>query len=320
MNNYSFLQKQLHSIVLSNNFFKKFSYFLEKSIYEKKIKNYNKNAEHIFITGMPRSGTTIILNFLYKIKDFASLTYADMPFVLSPNLWSIFNRNVKIKYEERLHGDGISFSIQSPEAFEEVFWKTFGNDEFLQLYREYVSLILHKYQKDRYLCKNNYNYKRIELLNAIFPQSKILVPFRDPLQTSFSLLLQNNRFKSMQSKDEFIWKYMNWLGHYEFGLGHKSWHSSRSFDDPVDINYWLEQWLLFYENFLKNHKKYKNVVILNYDKLNSQNYLRKVLKKLNVRQNFSFRFKVSNRKILPNYNKDLYKNCLNIHRNLIGLT
>ena len=69
MNNYSFLQRQLHSIVLSNNFFKKFSYFLEKSIYEKKIKNYNKNAEHIFITGMPRSGTSLVEQILSTHKD-----------------------------------------------------------------------------------------------------------------------------------------------------------------------------------------------------------------------------------------------------------
>ena len=38
--------------------------------------------EHVFITGLARSGTTILLNALYKSNIFASLTYSDMPFVL----------------------------------------------------------------------------------------------------------------------------------------------------------------------------------------------------------------------------------------------
>ena len=37
---------------------------------------------------MARSGSTILLNSIYKTDIFASLTYADMPFVLAPNLWS----------------------------------------------------------------------------------------------------------------------------------------------------------------------------------------------------------------------------------------
>ena len=50
-------------------------------------------SAHVFVTGMARSGTTILLQALHDTGKFASLTYADMPIVLSPNLWSKFNNN-----------------------------------------------------------------------------------------------------------------------------------------------------------------------------------------------------------------------------------
>ena len=51
--------------------------------------------------------------------------YADMPFILAPNLWSKINLNHQTELSERAHGDGILINSESPEAFEEVFWKTF---------------------------------------------------------------------------------------------------------------------------------------------------------------------------------------------------
>ena len=42
---------------------------------------------------MARSGTTILLNAIYETNEFASLTYQDMPFILSPNIWSKLNKN-----------------------------------------------------------------------------------------------------------------------------------------------------------------------------------------------------------------------------------
>ena len=38
-----------------------------------------------------------------------------------------------LKLKERVHGDGIKVSIDSPEAFEEVFWKTFSDEEYKEL-------------------------------------------------------------------------------------------------------------------------------------------------------------------------------------------
>ena len=77
----------------------------------------------LFITGLARSGSTILLNTLYETGQFASLKYSDMPFVVCPNIWSKINFMKKSNYEKKIraHDDGIEFSITSPEAFEEVF-------------------------------------------------------------------------------------------------------------------------------------------------------------------------------------------------------
>ena len=90
MQNYNSLQKFLHGLILGNNFFKKSIYELEKFVY---LKNINfKNNKHVFITALPRSGTTILLNFIYSSDNFASLKYSNMPFILAPNLSKIFKK------------------------------------------------------------------------------------------------------------------------------------------------------------------------------------------------------------------------------------
>ena len=118
MQNYTKLQKFLHDIVLKKKFINKSLFELEKIIYLKK--NKTKNETHIFVTSLPRSGTTSILNFLYSSGKFASLTYKNMPFILAPNFSKLFNKN-NFPKKERLHGDGILFDINSPEALDEIF-------------------------------------------------------------------------------------------------------------------------------------------------------------------------------------------------------
>ena len=51
---------------------------------------------------------------------------------------------------------------------------------------------------------------------------------------------------------------MNYLGHNEFGIDHKSWKNPINFDNFNDINYWLEQWYLFYQDIIKKYQSYEN--------------------------------------------------------------
>ena len=64
MHNYSVIQKYFHDFVLTKKFINKSLFELEKIIYLKKIEI--RDQSHIFITGLPRSGTTSLLNFIYS--------------------------------------------------------------------------------------------------------------------------------------------------------------------------------------------------------------------------------------------------------------
>ena len=123
MQNYSNIQKFLHDFIFRKKIINKSLFEIEKIIY---LKNINiKNQSHVFISGLPRSGTTSLLNFLFSSDEYASLTYNNMPFVLSPNFSKLFNKK-NIAKKERLHGDGINFDNNSPEALDETF---FDNNE-----------------------------------------------------------------------------------------------------------------------------------------------------------------------------------------------
>ena len=122
MNNYSWLQQKLHQLALSSQFMREITFDVETYL----ISTKEMNDNHVFVAGLARSGTTILLNALYKSNQFSSLSYQDMPFVLAPNLWSRLSFNKQdSNLVERAHGDGIKIDTSSPEAFEEIFWKTF---------------------------------------------------------------------------------------------------------------------------------------------------------------------------------------------------
>ena len=87
MQNYSKTQKFLHDLVFNNKIINKSLFEIEKIFYLNKKKLDIENETHIFITGLPRSGTTILLNAIHKSNKFGSLSYEDMPFILAPNLW-----------------------------------------------------------------------------------------------------------------------------------------------------------------------------------------------------------------------------------------
>ena len=119
-----------------------------------------------------------------------------------------------------------------------IFFQTFHEDNDVQENLEvFISLVLKKYGKQLYLSKNNNNYKRIELIHSILPNTKFIIPFRSPLQHANSLLSQHQHFCKLQKQNKFILQYMNYLGHFEFGNNHKCWYSSTNFSDEFSLNY-----------------------------------------------------------------------------------
>ncbi len=321
MNDYSWLEQKLHKFALSSQFMREVTFEFEST----NISSISEPENHIFITGLARAGTTILLNALYKSNFFASLTYADMPFVLAPNLWSkISFKRGEPELKERAHGDGIKISTESPEAFEEVFWKTFADEENKELedkFRVYVGNIVHKYKKERYLSKNNQNIKRVECITSIFSNSKILIPFRDPIQHAYSLLTQHKKFIEDSKKEKFISKYMKWIGHTEFGPSYiPIYHQNLNFHNDLEINHWIEQWYLTYSDTFQSLKNKKNVHFISYEKLClEKDYWFQIQKLVNLDKPYDFEFRESIKDIPYKINKGLKEKAMSLYFDLNGL-
>ena len=317
MNNYSWLQQKLHQLALSSQFMRATTFDVESSITTAEQETDN----HVFVAGLARAGTTALLNAIYKSNQFSSLSYQDMPFILAPNLWSkvsIAKQNVE--FIERAHGDGIKVSLTSPEAFEEVFWMTFDerDDTTKEKFKLYVELINRKYQKKRYLSKNNQNIKRLELISDMFQGSQILVPFRNPIQHSYSLLSQHQLFLDRSKNDPFISNYMKWIGHTEFGPNYiPVYDKNLSFRDHLDINHWLEQWLLTYQHCYTHLKHRNNIYFICYEKMcSSKDYWLDILKILNVEKLYDFEFKESHKTIPLDINKGIIEKASYLYSDL----
>jgi len=321
MNNYSWLEQKLHKFALSSQFMREVTFDFEST----NISSSSETGDHVFIAGLARAGTTILLNALYKSNMFASLSYADMPFVLAPNLWSKISFNKKdLELEERAHGDGIKVSTESPEAFEEVFWKTFAeenDDELEEKFRVYVKSIILKYKKERYLSKNNQNIRRINLITSIFSNSVMFIPFREPIQHAYSLLTQHKKFIEDSKNDKFISKYMKWIGHTEFGPNYIPIHNQDvNFKNYLDINHWIEQWYLTYSDAFQSLKNKQNVHFISYEKLClKKDYWLQIQKLVKIEEPYDFDFRESIKDVPHNLDKGLKEKSMSLYYELNDL-
>ena len=68
MNNYSWLQQKLHQLALSSQFMREVMFDVENSA----ISINQTDDNHVFVSGLARSGTTILLNALYESNEFCS--------------------------------------------------------------------------------------------------------------------------------------------------------------------------------------------------------------------------------------------------------
>ena len=278
--NYSYLVQALHHLVLGNRFIPELLHDIEKFIYKKKIKDISKN-HHIFINGLARSGSTILMRSIFETGEFSALTYRDMPFIISPNIWNKISKKFKKgKAIERQHGDNILIDLDTPEQLEEAFWKLKTGSQYIRHnelksysvtkelmedYKEFINLVLIKYNKENYLTKNNNNILRLSSIRDNFPNSLIIIPFRDPINQSFSLMNQHILFSWIQKKHNFTKKYMSFLAHHEFGLIQKPFlfneSDEKKYFDKEDINYWLKQWIYVYKNLSKKEFVNSNNII-----------------------------------------------------------
>ena len=192
----------------------------------------------IYVTGLARSGSTILLELLAAHPEVATHQYRDFPLIPIPLWWNWFFDRASRKEDqpvERAHQDRIAVTPESPEAMEEVLWMAFFADchnpavsnvlseqdsapEFESFYRDHIRKLLLLRHGKRYLAKGNYNVSRLGFLRKLFPDACFVVPVRDPVGHIASLLKQHRLFCAEETRDPQILDYMRRSGHFEFGL------------------------------------------------------------------------------------------------------
>jgi len=293
-NRYSPLDKLLHQIAFRTTTVQTAVADMEDHVFSGRLESIPIDRP-VFVTALPRAGTTIALELLVN-SGFASHTYRDMPFVLCPMLWHNYSKHFHkgVSTRERAHGDGLTISMESPEALEEVIWKTFlpdhyrtdviepwdepSDSDFADFFKSHIRKILAiRYPDDcparRYASKNNLNIARLDMLPEIFRDCIILIPFREPLQHAASLLNQHERFLAMHSRDRFVKYYMEGIGHYDFGealrpINFEGWFKDNRHSDPTTLSFWLDYWLASYRRILSTAGDYAH--FLSFEELTEQ--------------------------------------------------
>jgi len=188
----------------------------------------------------------------------------------------------------------MTIDFDSPEAFEEVFWKSAWPDHFLAdrvqtwsdrernvEFEEFFRNQMRKLallgsgksskepQSVRYLSKNNANIARLPLLKAMFPDCAIVIPFRHPHSHVASLRRQHALFSELHARDSFARRYMEYLGHFEFGaalrpINFGGWCEELASLNPTDEEYWWRYWVEAYTAVLGEGDD--NIVLYDYDR------------------------------------------------------
>lgn len=306
---YSILDRLIHRIAFLNTSLQFTAADIEQHAFSGSYEGVN-TAKPIFITSLPRAGTTLMLEALYRLPSLATHTYRDMPFVMAPVFWSRLSSAFRKRSElmERAHGDGMQVGLDSPEAFEEILWHAFWPEKYgnthiniwnmsdvkeevttfiIDHMKKIISLRCPDRKEDgRYISKNNGNIARIDLIKQMFPDARLLIPVRNPLEHSASLLRQHHNFIKMYQSEPFVRRYMRDIGHFEFGDLHKpiafpgldTWISKW---DPKSINYWLAYWIAAYEYVLDRRD---SAILVSYEQtcINARSGLSEICEQLGV--------------------------------------
>ena len=286
---YSWGDRLLYRIAFRAGFTQHALADVERLLYDADL---DADPDPVFITALPRAGTTILLQLLHDTGRFASHTYADMPFVLCPMLWNRFSAPFAVDdgAKKRAHDDGLEVSANSPEAFEEMVWKHFwsapygtdrirpwrpddANREFDAFFPTHMQKVIALRQRDasgplRYLSKNNLNIARLAAPPDPLRDGTFVIPFRDPLQQAASMHRQHERFLKMHEEDDFVREYMEAIGHHEFGKGLRPVNFGNWLDDapsPDRLAFWVQYWIAAYRFVLEHAEAL--CVLVPYDRL-----------------------------------------------------
>jgi len=216
---------------------------LESKLVEERLAEIPIEAP-VWIAGLARSGSTVLLELLDNHPATATQRYRDFPPVLTPFFWNRLLDLMPLNREapaERAHRDRIMVTAESPEAFEEPVWMNFfpdlhdgirsavmdGTDrhaEFEAFLKNHMRKIMLVRGGRRYLAKANYNATRFAYLLAIFPNARFLLPIREPGAHVASLMKQQRLFCAGEADNPAARRHLARAGHFEFGLGRHPIH------------------------------------------------------------------------------------------------
>ncbi len=191
----------------------------------------------IYIAGLARSGTTILLEKLSRFPGIVTHRYKDFPFIFTPYWWNAFLDRTpqrRVPPTERSHGDRILVTPDSPEAMEEGLWMAFfphlhdpyqdntltersDHPDFEAFYRAHIQKLLLARKGTRYLSKGNYNIARLTYLHKLFPDARFLIPVRAPAAHIASLMRQHETFLKGVTAVPKARDHLRRVGHFEFG-------------------------------------------------------------------------------------------------------
>jgi hypothetical protein len=298
-NRYSGFDRLLHHLAFSTRKAQIGLADLEEAMFRDRLARHELDRP-LFITALPRAGTTLLLELCVASGTFASHTYRHMPFVLIPMLWNRFSERFRRSDtpRQRAHGDGMLVSVDSPEAFEEVAWMAFWPERYQRdrivpwreeedsvfrdfLTNHFIKIVALSAQAGdslsdlaqsslRYVSKNNLNIARIAWLARNFRDALVVIPFRDPLQHCASLLGQHLNFLDIHRRDPFAKRYMKGIGHFDFGdnlrpVDFDGWLDTSRYRDPRELGFWLEYWCACYRSLVAEATQ--GVRFCNYDAL-----------------------------------------------------
>ncbi len=229
----------------------------------------------IYVSGLARAGTTILLESLARHPDVATHRYRDYPGLFTPVWWNEYLDRIpgrKSETVERSHRDGIWVTPESPEAFEEMLWMAFfpsthdsavsqvldaetGNQAFEAFYRDHIRKLLLLRGGSRYLAKGNYNLTRCEYLLKLFPDARFVIAVREPATHIASLMKQHRLFSAAEKRNPRALAYMRRAGHFEFGLDRRAINAGdaaavaeveRCWREGREVEGWARYWAHLY--------------------------------------------------------------------------
>lgn len=289
----------------------------------------------IWVTGLARSGSTLLLEILAGIPGVASHSYKDFPPVFTPFAWhrllNLMQRGPGTLIE-RAHQDGMLVTADSPEAMEEPLWMAFfsglhdstvsnvivpgQSPEFAVFLRNHIRKLLCARDASRYLSKANYQLTRMEYLLDIFPDARFVIPVRDPVMHIASLMKTHELFSRGQRANQRARRHLQRVGHFEFGLDRQAINCG---DDAVceqiahlwrhgdDARAWAIYWNHLYSYVLRriqqNPQLSEAVLLVSFDRFceHADSQLLRVVRHCNLTPEPRYVARVAERIKAPSY-------------------